>query len=41
MLFSGRGPGVNHVALFTLDTLHTAVQSAGEIKAAEMVYDAT
>lgn len=41
MLFFGRGPGVNHVALFTLDTLYTAVQSAGEIKASEMVYDAT
>lgn len=41
MLFSGRGPGINRVALFTLDTLYTAVQSAGEIKASEMVYDAT
>lgn len=41
MLFPGRGPGVNHVALFTLDTLYTAVQSAGEVKASEMVHDAT
>lgn len=41
MLFSGLGPGVNHVALFTLDTLYTAVQSAGEVKASEMVHDAT
>jgi len=41
MLSSGRGPHVNQVALFTLDTLYTALQSAGEIKASEMVYDAT
>lgn len=41
MLFPGLGPGVNHVALFTLDTLYTAVQSAGEVKASEMVHDAT
>lgn len=41
MPFPGRGPGVNHVALFTLDTLYTAVQSAGEVKASEMVHDAT
>ncbi|XP_017592538.1 PREDICTED: AP-1 complex subunit sigma-3 isoform X1 [Corvus brachyrhynchos] len=39
MLFPGHGPGVNHVALFTLDTLYTAVQSAGEVKASEMVHD--
>lgn len=41
MLFSGCGPGINYVALFTLDTLYTALQPAGEIKASEMVYDAT
>lgn len=34
-------PSVNHVTLFALDTLYTAVQSTGEIKASEMVYDTT
>lgn len=40
MLFPGCSPGVNCVALFTPDTLHPAVQPAGETKAAEMVHDA-
>lgn len=34
-------PSANLVALFTLDTLYTAVQSTGEIKTSEMVYDTT
>lgn len=41
LLFPRAGAGKEAKLLFAQDTLYTAVQSAGEVKASEMVHDAT